>query len=466
MAHPLGTGSRIAQRRFACQFAAAQPWRALCCTFPDQLTKVERVNRTRYLLTVTLAVGIFAGAAALVLLQRRRDDMKPAAVETTPAPALPRVTTESVSIDRGDTLDALLDRAGVDQADKLATIAAARRVFNPRKLRVGSDLNLTRRDGILESLNYIIDSDHELHVVRAEEGFEAEVAAIPGEIRVVPVCGTLQDSLFVSMERTGERAELAMQVADIFAWDIDFYTDPQPGDTFCVVLEKKEYANGQPPAYRRVLAARYVNAGTTYEGYLFADDGGKPGYYSRDGRSLQAAFLRSPLKFDARVSSSFSNRRFHPVLKIYRPHLGTDYAAPVGAPVQAIGSGRVTFAGNSGASGNMVRLRHANGYESMYLHLSRIYVRNGQTVAQGQRVGAVGATGLATGPHLDFRVRRNGTFVNFERMRPPRATKLAGAAMKTFGEESGRLSALMDEKIRSASTLVADGAPAEPAPVE
>ncbi len=438
-----------------------------CCTFPDQLTKVGRVNRNRYLLIAALGIGIIGTAVTLVSLRRNTGEVKPAPVQAAPAPPPPRVTTESVSIDRGDTLEMLLDRAGVDGTEKPAMIAAAKRVFNVRKLRVGSSLNLTRRDGVLESIKYIIDPDHELHIVRAEDGFEAEVAAIPGEIRVVPVCGTLQDSLFDSMERAGERAELALEVADIFAWDLDFYTDPQPGDTFCVVLEKKEYANGQPATYRRVLAARYVNAGTTYEGYLFSSNGGRPGYYARDGRSLQAAFLRSPLKFDARVSSHFSRRRFHPVLKIYRPHLGTDYAAPVGAPVQAIGSGRVTFAGRSGASGNMVRLRHANGYESMYLHLSHIYVRSGQTVAQGERIAAVGATGLATGPHLDFRVRRNGSFVNFERMRPPRATKLAAGQMKVFGDESQRLSALMDASLGSASTLVAGGAPAAPPnPVE
>jgi murein DD-endopeptidase MepM/ murein hydrolase activator NlpD len=347
----------------------------------------------------------------------------------------------------------------MDEADRLAMISAARSVFNLRKLRVGSSLNLTRRDGgVIESLDYIIDPDHELRVARTAEGFEAAVVMIPGEIRVVPVCGTMQDSLFDSMERAGERAELALEVADIFAWDLDFYTDPQPGDSFCVVLEKKEYANGQPPTYRRILAARYVNSGTTYEGYLFPAGGGKAGYYSRDGRSLQAAFLRSPLKFDARVSSRFSRRRFHPVLKIYRPHLGTDYAAPVGAPVQAIASGRVTFSGRSGGSGNMVRIRHANGYESMYLHLSRRYVRVGQTVAQGQRIAAVGATGIATGPHLDFRLRRNGSFVNFERLKSPRAAQLAAREMKTFEPESARLAVQMDEALRAASILVAGNA--------
>jgi len=419
------------------------------------------VNWTRNVLIAVAAIAAIGTAAAWLWPRPDVEASKPAVEQAAPAaPEPPRVTKESVAIERGDTLETLLDNAGVAETERTAIISAARSVFDLRKLRANASLNLTRFEGgEIESLDYVIDPDHELRVTRAAEGFQAAVVTIPGEIRVVPVCGVMQDSLFLSMERAGERAELAIQVADIFAWDIDFYTDPQPGDTFCLVVEKKEYFNGQPPTYRRILAARYVNAGTTFEGYLFSDGGGRPAYYSRDGRSLQAAFLRSPLKFDARISSRFSRRRFHPVLKIYRPHLGTDYAAPLGAPVQAIASGRVTFAGRSGASGNMVRIRHANGYESMYLHLSRIYVRNGQSVNQGQRIGAVGATGLATGPHLDFRLRRNGTFVNFERLRAPRASRLAARDMPTFTQESAGLAALMDEALNANSTLMADAAP-------
>lgn len=419
-----------------------------------------RVNWTRNGLIAIAAIAAMGTAAAWLWPRPDARNAKPTVEQAAPAaPEPPRVTKESVTIERGDTLETLLDNAGVAEAERTAIISAARSVFDVRKLRANTSLNLTRfESGEVESLDYIIDPDHELRVTRAADGFQAAVVTIPGEIRVVSVCGVLQDSLFLSMERTGERPELAIQVADIFAWDIDFYSDPQPGDTFCFVVEKKEYSNGQPPTYRRILAARYVNSGTTYEGYLFSDGDGKAAYYSRDGRSLQAAFLRSPLKFDARISSRFSLRRFHPVLKVYRPHLGIDYAAPLGAPVQAIASGRVTFAGRSGASGNMVRIRHANGYESMYLHLSRIYVRNGQSVNQGQRIGAVGSTGLSTGPHLDFRLRRNGTYINFERLRPPRASRLAERDMPAFTQESAKLAALMDAALNANSTLLADAA--------
>ena len=193
-----------------------------------------------------------------------------------------------------------------------------------KKLRAGSQLILTRSvTGAPESLKYTIDPDHELQISRSTGPFLASIVEIPGEIHVQTVSGVIQGSLFESIER----ADLAIQVAEIFAWDLDFYTDPQPGDQFCVLVEEKQYENGQPSTYGRILAARYDNAGTLYEGYMFPDRDGTPHYFSADGRSLQSAFLRSPLKFDARVSSHFSRRRFHPILKTYRPHLGTDYAA-------------------------------------------------------------------------------------------------------------------------------------------
>ncbi len=398
------------------------------------------------LATRALAAGLAlaaTGALATLLVVRQRRDVPPP-----PAPRVasqaPPIVEEAVPIRRGDTLESLLVKSGVARPSVTEMIAAARRVFDVRKFRVGAHLTVGRSQGLLESVGYVIDPDHELRLSRAEGSYQAAVVPIPGEIRVVPVCGSLHGSLFESMEQTGERPELAMQLAEIFGWDLDFYSDPQPGDRFCMMLEKKEYQNGQPPTYRRILAASYDNAGTLYEGYLFSGDGGPAGYYSRDGHSLQAAFLRSPMKFEARISSHFSGARLHPILRITRPHLGTDYAAPTGTSVQSIASGSVTFAGRNGDAGNMITVRHANGYESTYMHLSRILVRKGQTVEQGSRIGEVGATGLATGPHLDFRLRKNGQYLNFERLKPPRATQIAAAQMTAFGAERDRLAAMMN----------------------
>jgi murein DD-endopeptidase MepM/ murein hydrolase activator NlpD len=180
------------------------------------------------------------------------------------------------------------------------------------------------------------------------------------------------------------------------------------------------------------VAAEYVNAGKPYRAVLFHDPAGKPAYYAPDGSSLQKAFLRSPLKFSAPITSRFSRSRLHPILKTYRPHLGIDYGAPYGAPVQTIGDGRVVFAGRKGGNGNLVQIRHTNGYETMYLHLSKINVRTGAHVSQGEIIGRVGATGLATAPHLDFRITQNGAYRNFAAINLPPAEPVGRSLRAEF----------------------------------
>ncbi|MCC7175056.1 MAG: peptidoglycan DD-metalloendopeptidase family protein [Bryobacterales bacterium] len=410
-------------------------------------------------LKAAAAIGVSAAGCAVWFIARTPVAGPAATIEAAPA-AVPEPVTESLAIRAGETLEALLRRAGIEQGILAPIAAAIEGAFSARRFRAGSELAVTRSSaGAFQMLEYLIDPDHSLQVRRGAGGFRAAVVDVPGAVREAPVCGTLSSSLFESMERAGERPELALRVADIFGWQLDFYTDPQEGDRFCVAVEKKEYENGQPAAYQRILAATYENAGKVYDAFLFSDGGGKPLYYSSDGKSLQSPFLRSPMKFEARISSRFSRARRHPVLKIVRPHLGTDYAAPSGTPVQAVGSGTVAFAGNSGQSGNMVRLRHANGYETSYLHLSRILVRQGMRVEQGERIGLVGATGLATGPHLDFRMNRGGRYVDFERLKLPPATTLSAAQMEAFQGERRRLLALMQTAGPDAA-LVASSRPA------
>ncbi len=239
------------------------------------------------------------------------------------------------------------------------------------------------------------------------------------------VGGLVNDSLFNAVARSGESPELAMRLAQIFAYDLDFYNDPRKGDTFRVVLEKRKYANGQSAGYGKILAAEYNNGGKKYQALLFHDETGRPRYYSADGKSLQKTFLRSPLKFTATITSHFSKSRYHPLLKIFRPHMGTDFRAPVGTPVQTIGSGRVEFAGRKGGEGNMIQIAHSDGYETMYLHLSRIFVHQGERVEIGKTIGLVGSTGLSTGPHLDFRILQRGQYKNFEKLGLPPSDPVA-----------------------------------------
>jgi murein DD-endopeptidase MepM/ murein hydrolase activator NlpD len=321
---------------------------------------------------------------------------------------------------RGENFAGALQEFGLTASEVNDATAAAQHAYNLRQLRAGNAISVGRSvGGTLREINYKIDADRMLHIVPQTHGFSAEVREIPTHTEVTVVSGRLEDSLFNAVEDAGESAEVAMRMVQIFGYDLDFYTDPRRGDTFRLVLEKKKYEHGETAGYGRILAAEYVNGSRKYQALLFHDPAGRPAYYTADGKSLQKALLRSPLKFGAPVTSHFSKARFHPILKTYRPHLGTDYGAPTGTPVQTIGSGRVVFAGRKGGDGNMVHVAHSNGYETYYLHLSRIFVRAGERVEIGKTIGLVGMTGLATGPHLDFRIAQKGQFRNFETLGLP-----------------------------------------------
>lgn len=347
---------------------------------------------------------------------------------------------------RGVLFGRALAGMGVEDASVAGIVTAAGEVFDFRRFRAGNRLAVGRSVmGELRAVRYRIDPERELWVAPQGDEFRAEIKTIPTTTETVGAVGRIEDSLFNAVTDAGEKPELAMALADIFAWDFDFSTDPRPGDTFRVVVEKKLYTNGQTAAYGRILAAEYNNGGRRFQAILFHDAAGRPAYYGPDGKAMKKAFLRSPLQFGAPITSHFSYNRFHPILKIHRPHLGIDYGAPEGSSVQAIGSGRVLFAGRKGSDGNMVHLRHTNGYETLYLHLSRILVHSGQEVAQGQRIGLVGHTGLATGPHLDFRIKQKGSYRNFEALKLPPADPVAKSLLAEFKVSRDKWISLMPD---------------------
>jgi murein DD-endopeptidase MepM/ murein hydrolase activator NlpD len=380
-----------------------------------------------------------------------------------PVPA-PQLVSTALEVPPGVPFAGVLVRMDVDPTTAAQVTSAAQSVFNFRLFRAGNELKIARTlFGQLAKLSYQIDPERILSVVFRDGVFHADVLTIPSITETDAVSGKINGSLFEAVTRAGETPELAMRLAEIFSWDLDFYTDARPGDTFRVVVDKKKLADGQTLAYGRILAAEYNNSGRSYRAVLFHDSTGVPGYYAPDGRSLKKAFLHSPLKFAAVITSHFSYSRFHPILKVYRPHLGTDYAAPIGTPVQTIGEGRVIFAGRKGGDGNLVKVQHSNGYVTYYMHLSRILVRDGQHVAQGQRIGLVGMTGLATGPHLDFRIERNGQFMNFEHLRLPLSESIAPNDMAEFVDVRDRELALLPEVGGStASAAPASAPPASP----
>jgi murein DD-endopeptidase MepM/ murein hydrolase activator NlpD len=353
---------------------------------------------------------------------------------------------------------ALLQDLGIEPAAASRLTASAQSVFDLRHLRAGNQIEVGRSVlGELRGVRYRIDEDRTLWVTPQGGDFRSEIQKIPSQTGPAGVKGEVHGSLFEGVVDAGEKPELAMRLAEIFGYDLDFYTDPRPGDTFRVVVEKKRFSNGETGAYGRILMAEYVNAGRPYRAVLFHDLNGNPAYYTPEGKSMKKAFLHSPLKFAAPITSHFSMHRFHPILKETRPHLGIDYGAPIGTPVQTIGDGRVMFAGPKGGAGNLIEIQHTNGYTTYYMHLSRILVRNGQRVQQGERIGLVGMTGLATGPHLDFRIARHGDFLNFERLALPLSDPIAQRDWAEFAAARDRAVAIMPEP--ASPTAVAQNAP-------
>ncbi len=322
-------------------------------------------------------------------------------------------------VPRRATLAGLLGGHAIDGELAYQFVEAVRPVFDPRRIRVGNPYSLeVGDDGALRRFEYHIDNDEFLRVDHVTGiSFEAERIPYVKERSEVAVRGAIDarnSSLVAALNDRGEDVNLAILMAEVFGGEIDFNNDLRRGDHFDLLFEKY-HRDGQFSGYGDIMAAEFHNDGRTVQAFSFTIPGDEEAlYYDAEGRSVKRLFLRSPFRFEPRVTSRFSYRRLHPVLGTNRPHLGVDYGAPTGTPVIAVANGRVVAAAMSGGSGNMVRLRHTNGYETYYLHLSRFAkgMRAAGLVVQGQTVGYVGSPGLATGPHLDYRIRKNGSFVN------------------------------------------------------
>ena len=318
-----------------------------------------------------------------------------------------------------DTADSLLSRLSV--AD-VAAAAFLRSDKTARKLlegRAGKMIQVrTTASGALEELvaRYPAENTEQfsthfsrLRISRVNGSLQAQVEVAALETQVRLGSGTIRSSLFAATDESRIPDPVAIQMAEVFSTDIDFHRELRRGDTFTVIYEALT-ADGEPVTWNqaagRVLASEFVNNGRNYSAVWFKDSNGKGGYYGFDGQSKRRAFLASPMEF-SRVTSGFS-MRLHPILKTWRAHLGVDYGAPTGTPVRSVGDGTVDFAGWQNGYGNVIQIHHSNDRTTLYGHLSRIDVRKGQRVEQGMRIGAVGATGWATGPHLHFEFKTKG----------------------------------------------------------
>jgi murein DD-endopeptidase MepM/ murein hydrolase activator NlpD len=329
------------------------------------------------------------------------------------------VTSDSTGASVGDTLSSgeslytSLVASGLEPSHVVHVLDALGEEVNLRSCRPGDSYTADLADdGSILSLCYRKGMTELFRVAVDSVGYMVTREEIPLVVVTRRVEGMLETSLWESFLDQEEDPQIALKLADVFAWEIDFVTDPRVGDSYLIIFEEL-YCERRKVEIGNVLGAIYVNQGEEHIAFGFTGEDGKVDYYDNDGNSVRRVFLKSPLNY-RRISSYFSHRRFHPILKVYRPHYGVDYAAPTGTPIVSIGDGRIVSAGWNGGLGRYVEIRHNHVYTSCYGHLSRYGkgITTGARVRQGQVVGYVGATGLATGPHLDFRVKRYGSYVN------------------------------------------------------
>lgn len=336
---------------------------------------------------------------------------------------------------RSDTMPSLLSRLGITDPDAIAFLLQNNETKAiARQLRPGKTVSAkTGPDGELLTLFLPLNGkDATLVVERTSNGFSANEKALRLTTQSHFRSGEIASSLFGATDAAGIPDAIAVQLAEIFSGDIDFYRDLRKGDRFTIVYESLTH-QGQPVRSGRILAAEFVNNNKTYQAYWFETEEGKGGYYSADGKSLRKAFLRSPLEF-SRVTSGFSNARLHPVLNITRAHKGIDYGAPTGTRVRAVADASVEFAGRQGGYGNLIVLKHQGAYSTAYGHLNGFApgIRKGARVSQGDTIGFVGQTGIATGPHLHYEFRINSQQVNPMALTLPDATPLNASTLQRF----------------------------------
>lgn len=336
------------------------------------------------------------------------------AIDTTTVESLVPPNATLVSLFRQEKIPAELTSSLVD---------AIRSVFNPRDFKAEQTYWISRGlDGLFREFRYEIDADRLLRVVFRDKpdqpvaAFDVEVVTLPREYEPAAIVAEItaeNNSLIGAFEAGGENIQLPLKLAEIFSAEVDFNSELQRGDRMEVLFDRA-VRNGEFIGYGEIQAAVLSIGKRQITGFRHMGADGKAMWYDEQGRSLRRAFLKSPLQLNPRVTSGFSFNRFHPVHGVRRPHLGVDFGAPTGTPVLSVASGTVEFAGWSGEAGRMVRIRHADGYKTAYLHLSALGpgIMVGARVAQGQTIGRVGSTGTATGAHLDYRVMRNGTYLN------------------------------------------------------
>lgn len=362
------------------------------------------------------------------------------------------LTTDEVKA--GDSLATIFSRNGFSAKD-LHTISRTRFGKQLKDIFPGHRLTFLHHEGQLQTLTYNTDRLTSYVFERTDEGFRGEVIESQPDKVVSYKHSTIDSNLFLASQRAGLPDNLTMRLAQIFQWDIDFVLDIRPGDEFFVLFEEL-YFEGEFIGYGDILAAEFVNQGKRYEAVQYVTQSGRKDYFTPDGVSMRKAFLRAPVEF-SRISSRFNMRRLHPVRKTVRPHRGIDYAAPRGTPILASGDGRIQKASRNSANGNYIIISHGQQFVTKYLHLSKFGrgIKTGKKVKQGQIIGYVGSTGLATGPHLHYEFLVNGVHKNPRTVALPKAQSVAKRELPLFAQATRQHSLLLKAFRQQMTTMAA-----------
>jgi murein DD-endopeptidase MepM/ murein hydrolase activator NlpD len=355
-----------------------------------------------------------------------------------------------LTVEKNDTLDSVFVSGGLSRTESALLTRELAKSFDVRRLRPGHLLRFHYdRMGTVDAVQMKITGWGDIGAVRNGETFA--VTATPAVLREeeAAISATINSSLYEALRGAGENPQLVQQLVDVFQWDIDFF-ELRKGDSFSLVVTK-QYAGTDLVGYGPITAARFTHRDHTVEAFRHESQDGRAGYYARNGTPLRKQFLKAPLKF-TRVTSGFTRKRFHPVLKYFRPHYGVDYGAPVGTPVMTTADGVVVEARYKSGEGNFVRVRHSSRYETYYLHLSRFAkgIKRGMKVEQGDVIGYVGKTGLATGPHLDYRVTEDGHWLNPLKLKSITPDPLYGNSLHRFRTSVARLTEHLEAPPRTA----------------
>jgi murein DD-endopeptidase MepM/ murein hydrolase activator NlpD len=349
------------------------------------------------------------------------------------------------TVQAGDNLSLIFKRAGLNDRDIYELFNSAKDAKDLRSIRPGQKISFLVTNSKLQGLHYVMGKLESVEFTRTTKGFSSNEIKLEPDIKTAFREAAIDSSLYMAAKRAGIPSSLTMELANIFGWDIDFALDIKKGDKFKVMYEE-QHLEGKRIGTGKILAAEFTNGGKTFQAVRYLDKDGVGRYYTPEGRGMHKAFLRSPIEF-ARISSHFSLGRKHPVLHIIRAHKGTDYAARTGTPIRATGDGKIAFAGRKGGYGNCVVINHGQGYETLYGHMNAFAkgMRSGTRVSQGDIIGYVGMTGLASGPHLHYEFHMHGQVRNPVTVPLPKVMGIDKTEMAKFTAQTKNLVAKLDQ---------------------